>query len=42
MKGGTRQPVETAGLTCARVVELPPYHNGAIFEKTVAAEYYST
>ncbi len=25
--------VEPAGLTCARVVELPPYHYGAIFEK---------
>ena len=28
--------VEPAGLTCARVVEFPPYHYGAIFQKTVA------
>ena len=28
--------VEPAGLTCARVVELPPYHYGVIFEKPVA------
>lgn len=27
---------ELAGLTCARVVELPPYHYGAIFETPVA------
>ena len=28
--------VEPAGLTCARVVEFPPYHYGAIFQKPVA------
>jgi hypothetical protein len=34
--------VEPAGLTLRRTIELPPYHYGAMFEKSIREAHYLT